>query len=102
MVGSKVFLVKPKHQFNLSQQGEWVYCAQSWNERRLLRESVFIPIGRWILILKIVESEVFLIKPKHQFIYPNEENKFMVPNHEKKEDYYMNPYLSQLTYKLWF
>ena len=28
------------------------------------------------------------------FIYPNEENKFMVPNYEKKSDYYLNPWLS--------
>ena len=42
----------------------------------------------------MVGSEVFPIKEKHQFIYPNEENEFMVANHEKKEDYYMNPYLS--------
>ena len=30
-------------------------------------------------------------------IYPNDENVFLVPNYEKKEDYYVNPYFSQLT-----
>ena len=30
---------------------------------------------------KMVGSEVFLMKPKHQFMYPNEENEFRVPNH---------------------
>ena len=30
---------------------------------------------------KMVGSEVFLMKPKHQLIYPNEENEIMVPNH---------------------
>ena len=34
---------------------------------------------------KIVESgKAFLIKPKHQCHLSNEENVFMVPNHEKK------------------
>ena len=41
-------------------------------------------------------SEAFLMKRKDQFIYPNEENAFMVPNHEKKNDYYVNPYLPHL------
>ena len=40
----------------------------------------------------MVESEHFLMKPKHQFIYPYKENEFMMPNHEKKADYYVNPY----------
>ena len=30
---------------------------------------------------KVVESKVFLMKPKHQFIYPNEGNDIEVPNH---------------------
>ena len=38
----------------------------------------------------MVGSEVFLKKSKHQFIYPSEENMFMVPDHEKKGDYYVN------------
>ena len=33
----------------------------------------------------MVGSEVFLMKAQHQFIYPNEENEFMVPNNEKKK-----------------
>ena len=41
-------------------------------------------------------SKVLLMKPKHQFIYPNEENESVVPNYEKKGDYYVNPSLSQL------
>ena len=43
-----------------------------------------------------MESEVFLMKPKHQFVYPSKEIAFMVPNHEKKRDYYMNPCLPHL------
>ena len=46
---------------------------------------MFVPIDSWTFILrKMVEEKAFLMKPKHQFIYPNEENEFMVPNHEKK------------------
>ena len=81
MVEREVFLTKPRHQYHLSQWGECVYGAQSWNERRLLCESVFIPIEKQALILKMAEGEVFLMKPTHQFIYPNEENEFVVPNH---------------------
>ena len=47
-----------------------------------------------------MESEAFLMKSKHQFIYPDEENKFMVPNHEKKGDYYVNLCLSELVDEL--
>ena len=35
-------------------------------------------------------SEVLLMKPKHQFIFPNGENEFVVPNHYNKGDYYVN------------
>ena len=63
--GKKSFLMKPKHQYHLSQQGESVNGAQSWKERRLLCESVFIPIDKWTLTLKMMEREAFLMKPKH-------------------------------------
>ena len=46
--------------------------------------------------------EVFLMKPKHNIIYPNEENVFMMPNHEKKGDYYMNSCLSKSKDELQF
>ena len=52
MLGRKAFCTKLKHQYCLSQWGEWVYHSQSWKERRLLRESTFIQIGNWTLILK--------------------------------------------------
>ena len=35
-------------------------------KRRLLHESMFIPIERRTSILKVVEIEVSLSKPKHQ------------------------------------
>ena len=52
MVKREVFLMRPKHQCHLSQLGEWVYDSQSWKERRLLCESVFIQIDKRTLILK--------------------------------------------------
>ena len=63
----EVFLMKPKHQYHLSQRGERVYDAQSWKEKRLLCKLMFIPIERRTSILKLVTREVFLFKPKHQY-----------------------------------
>ena len=42
------------------------------------------------------------MKPKHQIINLKEENVFMMPNHEKKGDYYVNRCLTQLKYELQF
>ena len=67
MVIRQVFLMKPKHQYQLSDRGECVYDAQSWKEWRLLCESVINPIERWTSNLKMVIREVFLMKPKHQY-----------------------------------
>ena len=61
------FLMNPRHQYHLPQREEWIYDAQSLKERRLLRESKFIQIERWTLVLKMVEREVFVTKPKHQY-----------------------------------
>ena len=67
MVEKEVFLMKPRNQYQLSQRGEWTCGAQSLKERRLLRESKFIQIERWTLALNMVEREVFVGKPKHQY-----------------------------------
>ena len=56
-----------KHQYHLSQWGECVYGAKSWKERRLLYESMFVQIKLRTLILKMVERDVFLTKPKHEY-----------------------------------
>ena len=65
MLESEVFLLKPKHKYRLSQKGECVYSVQSWKEMGLFYASMFIPIERRTLILKMVEREVSLLKPKH-------------------------------------
>ena len=44
----------------------------------------------------MVERKAFLMKPKHQCHLPDDENEFMVPNREKKRDYYVNLCLSQV------
>ena len=67
MVEREVFLMKPRHQYHLSQRGEWTCGGQSLKESRLLCESKFIQIERWTLVLKMVEREVFVMKPKHQY-----------------------------------
>ena len=67
MGARKVFLMKPKHHNHLSQQGECEYGVQSWKERRLFYESMFIPIERWTWTLKMVKIEVSLSKRKHQY-----------------------------------
>ena len=46
MVEGEVFLMEPKNQNRLSQQGECLYSALSRKERILLRESMFIPTER--------------------------------------------------------
>ena len=51
MIEKKVFFMKPKHQY-LSQWRDCIYDAQSWEERRLLHEFIFILIDRWTLIPK--------------------------------------------------
>ena len=59
--------MKPKHQCHLSQLREYVYDSSSWKEKRLLCESVFVQIDERPLNLKMLEREVFLMKPKHQY-----------------------------------
>ena len=67
MVERDGFLMKPKHQYHLSNRGERVYDAQSWKERSLLCESMFNPIEIRTSILKLVIREAFLMIPNHQY-----------------------------------
>ena len=43
---------KTEASIHLSQWREWIYGSQLGKERKLLRETIFIPIDRWALILK--------------------------------------------------
>ena len=67
MVKRDVFLMRPKLQYHLSQWVECVYGALSRKKKRLLYESVFVQIDERTLILKMVQREVFLTKPRHQY-----------------------------------
>ena len=62
----------------------------------------FIAIKRRTSILKFVIRVAFLMKSKHQYINPNEENVFIMPNLEMNRDYYVNPRLSQFKDELQF
>ena len=62
------FLLKPMHQYHLFHWEECVYDAQAWKEKRLLYESMFIPIERWTSVLKMIIKDVFPMKPKQQYL----------------------------------
>ena len=62
------FSYEIKASFYLSQWGEWICGTWLLKERRLLCKSVIIAIQRWTLILTMVEREVFLMWPKHQYL----------------------------------
>ena len=57
------------------------------------------PTEKWTLIPIMVERDVFFWNQRLHIIYPNEENILMVPNHERKGDYYVNWHLSKSTNK---
>ena len=65
----EAFLMKSKHQCHLSQYRERVYGAQSWKEKRLLCESLFVLIDRWTLILKNCGNKSFLNETKESMSY---------------------------------
>ena len=64
---------------------------------------MFVQIDRRTLFLKMVEREVFSLKPKHQCRLPQwEECVYGAQSWKKKEDCYVNPCLSQLKDELLF
>ena len=68
IIGNKKgFYYETKASISLIPRGERVYDAQSWKERRLLCEFMFIPIEIRTSILKKVRRDVFLMKPKYQY-----------------------------------
>ena len=64
MVGRKSFLTELKHQCHLFYWGEKVYGAHSWKDKRLLCESIFVPINKWTLTLKNGMIRSFSYEPK--------------------------------------
>ena len=62
---------------------------------------MFASFDKQTLVLrKITEKKAFLAKSKHQIMYPDEKNMFIVSNHKKNGHYYENPSLSYLTDEL--
>ena len=62
-----MFFYETKASIHLSQWGEWICDGQSLKERRLLCKSTFIPTEKQTLVLKMVEKDVFPLKPKLQY-----------------------------------
>ena len=46
------------------------------------------------------KEKFFFRNQSINIVYPNKENAFIVPNHEKEEDYYVNPFLPHLIEEL--
>ena len=96
MVEREAFLMKPKNQCHLCQWVKQVYGVQSWKEKRLLHESLFVLIDRHSLILKNGGEKSFSYETKALMSFiPMRRH-----NYEKKRDDYVNPCLSQLTNEL--
>ena len=101
--GNKSISCKTKSWKLCTQREECVYSIQSLKEWRLLRESKFVQVKGWTLILrKIVERKLFLANPNIKTVYPNEKNLSIVPNHQKNEDYHKNLSLSYFMDEVWF
>ena len=80
MAKREVLLMKQKHQYRLFQLGECVYGPNHENKGDYYVDPCLSQLIDEFWFWKVVGSKVFLIKPKHQFIYPNKENEFVVPN----------------------
>ena len=61
------FFYEIKASIHLFEWWKWIYGAQSWKEKRLLCESIFILVDGWTLILENVGIDVFLMKLKCQY-----------------------------------
>ena len=97
MVEREVFFMKPKYQYLLSQWGHCVYSAQSWKEKRLFCEFVFIPIERRTSTPKMVGREVFLMKPKHKYHLSQEGERVYGAQSWSERRLYENSCFSKLT-----
>ena len=95
--GKKSFSYETKAPMSSNRENEYMVPNHE-KRRRLLCESMFIPIDKMNFNSKEWWKEkLFLWNQSINAIYPKEENKLMVPNLEKKENYYVNPCLSWMT-----
>ena len=102
MVEREVFVMKPKNQNHLCQWGEYVYGAQSWKEKKIILWIHVYPTWKTNFDSKNGKKWSFSDKTKASKSYHNKENVFIVSNHEKKRDYFVNPCLSQFKDELQF
>ena len=86
MMESEAFSTKPKHQCHLSWWVGQAYGAQAWKEKRLLCESVFVPIDKWTLIVKNGRKWSFSYESKTSISFILMRGKCLwCPNMKRKE-----------------
>ena len=99
IVRRKAFLIKPKHHVIYPNE-ENVFIMPSHGKKKIV---TWIHVcHNWQTNIDSKKSggkKAFLWNQSINVIYSNKENVFMMPNHEKKLDYYVNPYLFQLKYE---
>ena len=93
--GKWSFSYKTKTLILLSQWGECIWSAQSLKERRLLWICVY-PNWKVNSNSKNCSKINFSYEAKASIPLSQWGNEFVVPNHQKKGDYYVNPCLSWL------
>ena len=81
---------------------ENMLIAPNYQRLEITMRIKFVPFdGRTLILKKMLEKKkLFLLNQSIKIMSSNEENVFMVPNHQKVGDYYGNPCLSNLTDKL--
>ena len=98
----KAFLLKPKHQYLVSQWEEHDCAAQSQKEWILIWESKLVLFDGWTLIKrKMVDEKAFLAKPQQQYHLSQWEHDCSAES-QKNKDYYENLSLSHLMDELRF
>ena len=81
---NRSFSYETKVSIQLSQRVEKICAAQSLKERRVLCESVFIPIDKQTIILKMVEKKAFIVKPRINAFIPMSRMNLWCPIIKKK------------------
>ena len=95
--GRKIcFSHETKASIHLYQWGEWICGAQSLKEKRLLCKSEFIQLKNE-LKSKNAKNRCFSYETKASLLFIPMRRMHLWSNHEKKEDYFVNPCLSKST-----
>ena len=91
------FSCKTKSSISFIPMRRMCLCCLITKRKEIIMWIHVYPIEKGTLIRKMVEGDVFFWNHRLNIIYSNEENVYMMPNHERNEDYSVNPRLSQLT-----